>query len=103
MEVNNSISTIQRIEGDLIPNKRKSFQFMIGSNPAKAINRTKSEFLLIDTYICSQILTNMKGFFGLVLIMGCQLAAGAQKMSIQQMKTELEKSTNAPLYVKDVL
>ncbi len=45
----------------------------------------------------------MKSFIGLLFILGVQLAARGQQMSIQQMKTELEKSTNSPLYVKDVL
>jgi hypothetical protein len=31
------------------------------------------------------------------------LSATAQKMTIEQMKTELEKSNNSPLYAKDVL
>ncbi len=45
----------------------------------------------------------MKGFIGLFLILGFRLMAGAQQMTVQQIKTELEKSANGPLYVKDVL
>ncbi len=70
---------------------------MMGFNVANGIIRFKSEILLIDTYICSQILTYMKGFFGLFLIMVCHLMAGAQKTGIQQMKTDLEKSNQCTL------
>ncbi|SRR5579871_802770 len=44
----------------------------------------------------------MKIFLALLLMIG-SLSLKAQKMTIAQMKTELEKSPNSPLYAKDVL
>src|ERR1700730_7880555 len=45
----------------------------------------------------------MKMVAGLALLIVWSLSLSAQKMSIVQMKTELEKSPNSPLYAKDVL
>jgi parvulin-like peptidyl-prolyl isomerase len=45
----------------------------------------------------------MKMVAGLALLIFWSLSLSAQKMSIAQMKTELEKSPNSPLYAKDVL
>lgn len=39
----------------------------------------------------------------LALALICSLAISAQKKTIAQIKSEIEKSTNSPLYVKDVL
>jgi PPIC-type PPIASE domain len=48
-------------------------------------------------------LTSMKPVLGLFLLSLTCLFGSAQKMTIAQMKVEIEKSSNAPLYVKDVL
>lgn len=45
----------------------------------------------------------MKIYAGLVLLIVWGLPLSAQKMTIAQMKTELEKSPNSPLFAKDVL
>ncbi len=45
----------------------------------------------------------MKIFLGLVLLMASGITVSAQKMSIADMKAEMEKSPNSPLYVKQVL
>jgi parvulin-like peptidyl-prolyl isomerase len=45
----------------------------------------------------------MKMVACLALLIVWSLSLSAQKMSIVQMKTELEKSPNSPLYAKDVL
>jgi hypothetical protein len=48
-------------------------------------------------------LTNMKFITSLVFLVLCSVSSQSQKMTISQMKTEIEKATNSPLYVKDVL
>jgi parvulin-like peptidyl-prolyl isomerase len=56
----------------------------------------------INPYICSK-LTNMRSICGFILLFLISLSASSQKMSIAQMKSELEKSPNSPLYTKQVL
>jgi len=48
-------------------------------------------------------LTIMKSCLGFIVLILLTLSVGAQKMTIAQMKTELEKSPNSPLYAKDIL
>jgi peptidyl-prolyl cis-trans isomerase C len=45
----------------------------------------------------------MKILLGFVLLIASFISVQAQKLSIAEMKTELEKSPNSPLYVKQVL
>ncbi|MBC7849644.1 MAG: peptidylprolyl isomerase [Chitinophagaceae bacterium] len=55
--------------------------------------------------INDQLIEKVKGKIVIVFIIGILLTntAEAQKKTIAQIKTELEQSTNPPLYVKDVL
>jgi len=45
----------------------------------------------------------MKKSAGIMLLILIALAAGARQKTISQLKTDIEKSGNSPLYVKDVL
>jgi hypothetical protein len=45
----------------------------------------------------------MKKYFLIIFFVASGSISFAQKMTIAQMKTELEKSTNPPLYTKDIL
>lgn len=45
----------------------------------------------------------MRIFSFIFIVLLCWLPGLAQKKTISQLKTEIEKSTNSPLYVKDVL
>ena len=45
----------------------------------------------------------MKFIPGVIIFLFFSFACSAQQMTIAQMKTELEKTSNAPLYAKDVL
>jgi len=45
----------------------------------------------------------MKFLTGFILLIALCISVTAQKLTIAQMKTELEKSPNSPLYTKDIL
>jgi hypothetical protein len=45
----------------------------------------------------------MKSIPGSVILLLFSLTVSAQKLTVAQMKTEIEKATNSPLYVKDIL
>lgn len=60
-------------------------------------------FEVFLTALYLQQTDNMRSICGLFLLFLISLSASAQKMSIAQMKSELEKSPNSPLYAKQVL
>jgi parvulin-like peptidyl-prolyl isomerase len=45
----------------------------------------------------------MKSVLGSVILLLFSITAFTQKLTVAQMKTEIEKSSNSPLYVKDIL
>ncbi|HMH33865.1 MAG TPA: peptidylprolyl isomerase [Puia sp.] len=45
----------------------------------------------------------MKPIIGLIIVVLSSFSGISQKMTVAQMKAEIEKSANSPLYVKDVL
>jgi hypothetical protein len=56
-----------------------------------------------ETLYLQTQMKKMKLIAALLCLVFWGIDAMAQKMTIEQMKTELEKSTNSPLYAKDVL